>query len=107
MTTYVFDMDGTICTQKHPDKADWTTAKPIEKMVSIINNLYDNKHTIYIFTCRPLSKHKITKAWLKKYKVKYHHIVFDKPPGDIFIDDKSVKPKEFIDNMDRQKYDKT
>lgn len=95
MTTYVFDMDGTLCTQKHPDKADWTTAKPT-KLVKKLNELYKGGHTIYIFTCRPLSKHKVTKQWLKKYGVKYHHIVFDKPPGDIFIDDKSITPNEFM-----------
>jgi hydroxymethylpyrimidine pyrophosphatase-like HAD family hydrolase len=96
MTTYVFDMDGTICTQKHPDKADWRTAKPITKMVKIINRLFDEGNTIYIFTCRPLSKHKVTKQWLGKYDVKYHHIVFDKPPGDVFVDDKAIKPQLFM-----------
>ena len=94
-----FDIDNTICKTVG---SDYKNSKPIVKNIRFINNLYDNGHTIKIFTARYMGRtndnivkarqkaKKITLNQLKKWKVKFHRIYFGKPSSDFYIDDKNL-----------------
>ena len=93
---YVIDLDGTIATQEK----DYSKAKPFKDIIEKINKLYEEGHTIIIFTARG-TKIKIdysilTKKQLKLWGVKYHELIMGKPAGDYYIDDKNLSIKEFI-----------
>jgi len=94
MKTYCFDIDGTICSQEKPE--NYSKAVPNKDMIKKINELYDQKNKIYLHTGRHMQNEEITKKWLKKYKVKYHHIFFNKPVGDLYIDDRGITPEDFL-----------
>ena len=98
-----FDLDNVICStiNKHYRKA-----KPIIKTIKLINEAYRSGFKIVIFTGRFYGRCKgnlkkiikmdngLTKKQLKKWKVKYHSLLFGKPVFDIYIDDKNFEFKK-------------
>ncbi len=94
MKVYCFDIDGTICSQEKPE--NYAKASPNKAIIKKINELYDTNNKIYLYTGRHMQKEAITKEWLEKYGVKYHHIFFNKPVADVYIDDKGISPDEFL-----------
>jgi hypothetical protein len=92
------DLDGilTVETEGFGDDA-YAKRSPNLKNIEAINQLYDNGHVITIFTSRFSIDQIVTINWLKKYGVKYHHIVFNKLQYDAIIDDKSFNSmKELV-----------
>ena len=71
-------------------------------VIKKINKLYNRGFIITIFTSRYLGRnieninraikqgYKVTFRQLKKWKIKYHKLIFGKPSFDIFIDDKAI-----------------
>jgi len=92
--TYCFDIDGTICSQEEPE--NYGKATPNIKIINKINELYDKKNRIYLFTGRHMQREEITTQWLEKNGVKYHHIFFGKPVADVYIDDRAMTPEQFL-----------
>jgi len=104
--TYVFDIDGTICTLVD---GDYKKAKPIVDRVNEINNLYNNGNKIIFLTARGMGRFDgdsekaydkffdLTKRQLDTWGVKYHKLFLGKPAGDIYVDDKGVSDKEFFE----------
>ena len=94
MTIFV-DIDETICTKTY---GDYSEAQPIKKNIGKINKLFDEGHAITYYTSRGATTGKnwesLTYAQLKKWKVKYHKVLFNKPFYDIFIDDKAYRIEE-------------
>ena len=102
---YVFDIDGTICTQTAPH---YETAQSYPERIKKINALYDNGHTIICFTARGMGRHnnnmllaiqdfyELTRKQLDMWGVKYHHLFLGKPNGDYYIDDKGIKDEDFF-----------
>lgn len=96
------DIDKTLCTlaEMKDGKPDYTTCKPIKENINIINTMFDDGHTIVLWTSRNIKfnhqpKYKeITKKSLEEWNVKYHEILFEKPYYDIFIDDKALNVKD-------------
>lgn len=100
MARYVFDLDGTICTQQESGKYD--LALPIVHMIEIVNHLYDEGNNITIFTARGMNTYNgdveaiinaywnMTTEWLQRNGVKYHQLRFGKPAADYYVDDKAV-----------------
>lgn len=98
MKTYVFDIDGTICTIAD---GNYVNAKPFQDRIKIINFLYDSGHCIIFNTARGMGRYnnnfdqaylnfyEITKCQLQTWGVKYHQLFMGKPAGDIYVDDKS------------------
>lgn len=96
---YCFDMDGVICSTV---ENNYRCSKPIKKAINKINEIYLRGDKIIIFTARfmgrsnenaSLAKKKgynFTYAQLKKWKVKFHKLIFGKPSFDVIIDDKSI-----------------
>ena len=104
-----FDLDGVICKTVGNNYVD---SKPIKKNINFINSLFKKNFIIKIFTARFMGRSKenvvlakkrglfLTKNQLKKWKVKYHHLIMGKPSYDFFIDDKAYGfdtnwPKKF------------
>lgn len=88
---YAFDIDNTItCTLGN----GYTTCKVKPEVVATINKLYDDGHTIKIFTGRGsksgLDWHELTEKQLKEWGIKYHELIMGKPDADFFIDDKNL-----------------
>ena len=96
---FCFDIDNVIC--KTINK-NYKTSKPNKKAISKINELYENGHFIKLFTGRYMGRnkeniikakkqgYKMTIKQLKKWKIKYHKLIFGKPSFDLFIDDKTL-----------------
>ena len=102
---YVFDIDGTICTQSAPH---YEKAKPFMERIVKINSLYDEGHTIICCTARGMGRHnnnmllaiqdfyELTAKQLREWGVKYHHLFLGKPNGDYYIDDKGINDGDFF-----------
>ena len=105
--TYVFDIDGTICTKTD---GDYTQAKPFHDRITQVNRLYDEGHTIIFLTARGMGRHNnnpmlairdfysLTQQQLQEWGVKYHQLILGKPSGDLYVDDKGIKDGDFFAN---------
>lgn len=102
---FCFDLDGVICSNikyKNSNLINYNKSKPIRSAVMAINKLYDDGHTIVIYTARGMTRYngnisfikkklyKITTNSLKSWKLKYNKLVFGKIYYDFIIDDKSI-----------------
>lgn len=103
--TYVFDIDGTICTITD---GDYANAEPLQDRIEKVNALYDEGHTIIFQTARGMgrTRNNAEHAWqlfyvftyeqLKNWGVKFHSLFLGKPAGDIYVDDKGIKDEDFF-----------
>tara|TARA_Y100000593_G_C4311422_1_gene338529 strand:- start:1263 stop:1583 length:321 start_codon:yes stop_codon:yes gene_type:complete len=103
--TYVFDIDGTICTQTDGNYED---AKPFENRIKKVNELYDAGNEIIFLTARGMGRHNnnpemanaqfwnFTNQQLKTWGVKFHNLFLGKPAAAIYIDDKGIKDTDFF-----------
>ena len=106
--TYVFDIDGTLCTKEESE--DYENSKPIEDRIEAVNCLYEEGNTIIMQTARGMGRHDnnpqkaieqfyaLTADQLKKWGVKYHMLFLGKPAGDIYVDDKGIRDEDFFRN---------
>lgn len=101
---YMIDIDGTICTQQ--DSGNYDKAEPHVNRINHINQLYDQGHEINFWTARGsvtgINWQELTKQQLNDWGVKYHTVSFNKPPYDIWIDDKAMSDKEFFNDIDNR-----
>lgn len=103
--TFCFDLDGVICKNvkyKKSNLINYKKSEPILSAIKAINKLYDNGHTIVIYTARGMTRYKgnlslvkkkllkLTKNSLKSWQLNYHKLVFGKISYDYIIDDKSI-----------------
>lgn len=105
MGTLVFDIDDTICVHKNRDYAN---ARPIQEMIDKINQLYDRGYEIVLYTSRGMNSCKgdldliikknkdVLEKWLKDNNVSYTKLIFGKPLGDWYIDDKAMTMSQFL-----------
>ena len=103
--TYVFDIDGTICTQCAPD---YENASPYSERIKKINLLHQKGHKIILYTARGMGRYEnnpflaiqnfyeLTSRQLKGWGVKYHNLFLGKPSGDFYIDDKGISDEQFF-----------
>tara|TARA_Y100001978_G_C23674541_1_gene425642 strand:- start:605 stop:1483 length:879 start_codon:yes stop_codon:yes gene_type:complete len=98
MKIYVFDIDGTICTNTY---GDYELAKPFNERIEFINTLYNDGNIIKYFTARGsgtgIDWYDLTKNQLDKWGAKYHNLTLGKPEGDFYIDDKGLEANTFFD----------
>jgi len=107
LKTYVFDIDGTVCTNTY---GDYQSAKPIEDRIAVVNSLYDQGHTIFMLTARGMGRsennqtkaieelYQVTKNQLDSWGIKYHQLFLGKPKADLYIDDKGISDKRFFND---------
>lgn len=108
---YVFDLDGTICSQER--SGEYHRAIPIQAMVKRVRELFDQGHEIIIFTARGMNTYKgnvtdviyhmsqMTEDWLRMHDVPFHQIIYGKPAADFYIDDKGVNASDFLNQPGR------
>jgi len=93
---YIFDIDGVVCETKN---GEYKKSIPIKDNIGKINFLFKD-HTIIFNTARGtktgIDWENLTKQQFKKWGLKYHLILFQKPYGDFYIDDKAVNSKDFF-----------
>ena len=102
---YVFDIDGTICTNT---MGQYEKAQPIKERIDKINQMYDEGNIIVFHTARGMGRsgndflwanelfYDFTKGQLESWQVKYHYLFMGKPAGDVYIDDKGIKDDDFF-----------
>ena len=83
-------------------KKNYKYSKPNKLAIKKINQLYDQGYIIKIFTGRYMGRnnenvskakkqgYRMTVDQLKKWKIKYHRLIFGKPSFDLFIDDRAL-----------------
>ena len=106
---YVFDIDGTICTNIDCQYED---SIPIKSRIEKINELYEAGHMVMFQTARGMGRsgnstayankafYEFTKEQLDSWGVKYHQLFLGKPAGDYYIDDKGIKDKDFFRELE-------
>ena len=105
--TYVFDIDGTVCSLTN---GDYENASPIKERIEVINRLYEEGNKIIFHTARGMGRSNnnrfragsefwtFTYKQLEEWGVKFHELFLGKPAGDIYIDDKGFKDDDFFRN---------
>lgn len=98
---FCFDLDNTLVTYPEKD-GDYSTVKPIEKNIKMVQYLKKMGNTIIIHTARRMKTHHgnvgnvikdigpITFETLDKFNIPYDELYFGKPYADYYIDDKAV-----------------
>ena len=103
--TIVIDIDDTIC---YTLDRDFTNAIPIQPVIDKINDFHSKGWIIEICTARGnLSCSSREEAdtryrpsietWLKDHNVNYHLLSFQKRLAAYYVDDKALRPDEFVD----------
>lgn len=92
---FVFDIDGVIALKR--EDLDYAQALPNEKMIAIVNKLYDMGNRIVLFTARGyvtgIDWRPTTEKQMKDWGVRYHELKMGKPNADFYIDDKFLDMK--------------
>ena len=108
MSRYVFDLDGTLCSNTDGEYRD---ATPLVTRIVVVNNLYRDGHHIVISTARGMGRsnndqeaakstwYEFTTEQLAKWGVLYHELHLGKPAGDFYIDDKAISDLEFFNQF--------
>ena len=107
--TYVFDVDGTVCTLTD---GDYLKAEPLTERIEKIKQLYDEGHKIFFHTARGMGRtgnsqmiahqlfYHLTLSQLREWGIEHHGLIMGKPSGDVYIDDKGVKDEDFFNSRD-------
>ncbi|HXH18645.1 MAG TPA: hypothetical protein VNJ07_06135 [Chitinophagales bacterium] len=95
MDIYV-DVDNTVC---HTEGTDYQNAKPNYQNIARINRLYDEGNRIVYWTARGMKTginwRELTERQFKDWGIKYHELRLDKPPFDVFIDDRVINTRDW------------
>ena len=101
MATYCIEIDGTIFATEN---SDYPYSKPIRHRIALVNKLCNEGYKITIFTTRGtltgIDWREQTIGQLKKWRVRYHKLILEKPHADIFNDDKGANDKDFFSEAD-------
>ena len=89
---FVFDIDGVIALKR--EDLSYDKAEPNEKMIRIINRLYDWGNRIVLYTARgyvtKIDWREVTEEQMRRWGLKYHELHFTKPNADFYVDDKMM-----------------
>lgn len=103
--TLVFDIDDTICVHKN---RDYPNAEPIQATIDKINRLKQQGYRIKLYTARGQNScngdlaliqqrnEAVLTDWLDRHGVQYDELIFGKPLGDWYIDDKAMSLDTFL-----------
>ena len=108
---FCFDLDHTLVTSPTVP-GDYTTCKPIPRVISYLQKLHTDGHYIIIHTARRMRTHDgnigrviadigaITIQQLNDYVIPYDELIFGKPFADFYVDDKAIIP--FVDELHKE-----
>jgi hypothetical protein len=92
VTTFCFDLDGTLCT--NTDGA-YEQAQPHRWAIDRVNALAAAGHRILIYTARGSSTgldwRELTEGQLDRWGVSFDELSFGKPTADVFVDDRAYQ----------------
>jgi hypothetical protein len=90
------DFDNTLTTG---DVEYWNDERPEpdEDVVDAVNECYYAGATVIVWTARPWSEAGRIAAHLTEWGVRWHGLHCEKGSGDVYIDDKAIRPTELID----------
>ena len=103
----VVDLDKTLCTKKQTNES-YADVLPNNDIIDIINSLHNTGAEVIIESARNMltqnnNEAKVIKniglttlQWLNDDNILYDGIKFGKTMGSCYIDDKALRPKEFI-----------
>lgn len=103
----VVDIDKTLCSKKKSNES-YSEVKPYEDIINAINTLNDAGAEVILESARNMltqnhNEAKVIKnvglttlKWLDNNKVQYDGIKFGKSMGTCYIDDKALRPREFM-----------
>lgn len=97
LRTYAFDLDGTLCTLTY---GKYENAEPYRDRIRRVNKLFEEGHTILIFTARGATSKRdmrdFTLWQLSKWGINFHELITGKPHFDLLIDDKAMSDRDFF-----------
>ena len=104
MKKYVIDIDGVITTKTKWSIVDtrlrlksmFLNMEPNKKIITQINRLYVQGHTIILYTSRLWHDFEVTVQWLENHGVWYDTLIMAKPLGDVYVDDKNMMVEDFL-----------
>ena len=101
--TFVIDIDGTICSNTD---GDYPNAIPIVEAIESVKRLKQMGAEIVFFTARGTTTKMdwmaLTESQLELWGVPYDSLIFGKPYGDFYIDDKGVSSSYLLSSLDAQ-----
>lgn len=110
--TIIMDIDDTISfAETYSDPEIYSHAKPNVKLIETMRKLSSQGYTFILHTARgwiscnedALKADKKYRAqiekWLADNNVPYKELIFGKPYGILYVDDKALRPDEFIDKF--------
>jgi len=93
---YAFDIDNTLV---QTNGSDYENSCPIQHRIDRVNRLFDEGHTIYLFTARGMSSgrdlYDFTSKQMNDFGIKHHGIIMGKPNVDLFVDDKAISASDW------------
>jgi rfaE bifunctional protein nucleotidyltransferase chain/domain len=93
---YAFDIDNTLV---KTNGSDYENSVPIQHRIDRVNRLFDEGHTIYLFTARGMSSgmdlYEFTVNQMREFGVKHHQLIMGKPNVDVFVDDKAISVNDW------------
>lgn len=95
----IIDLDGTICTEEKTYSR--ALAKPLPGAVEKLNQLYEQGHTLIIYSARTWMEYEMTADWLAKHGFRYHQLVLGKPVGDVWLDDRAIRFQGWEDAIEK------
>ena len=103
---FVFDLDGTLCkTTPVGQNNMYMDAIPYKERIEAVNKLFDEGYIIIIETARGCGSgrnwYQDTLNQLIGWGLNFHTLRTGvKFGGDYFIDDRSIQPEQFFENID-------
>ena len=92
------DIDNTICETDDSLANKYLSSKPILDMIKHVNDLYHKGNRITYWTARGNASNKdyreLTETQLASWGCLYHELKMGKPSYDLFIDDKTIHPRD-------------
>lgn len=88
----MFDIDGVIALKR--EDLDYAKAEPNERMIRIVNQLYEWGNEIILFTARGfvsgIDWYPVTQKQMADWGVHYTELRMGKPNADFYVDDKMI-----------------
>lgn len=104
---FVVDLDKTICEERQ-DNESYAEVQPKVDLINVLNALHSNGAVILIDSARNMLTQQNDEAkviknvglttlqWLQDHNVEYDGFRFGKSIGSCYIDDKALRPNEFL-----------
>lgn len=99
---YCFDLDDTLFNAANK----YGEVTPKRDRIAEVNRLYDEGHTIKLYTARGSETGEnhtaLTLDQIRWFGVKHHKLIMGKPHADIYVDDKGISDLEFFRATDSE-----